>query len=360
MPFAEHFMAQGTFTVPATVPATVTVNCGFLPTKVELIDKTAILSMTGGPPPVNPGANYLMYRAVWNNDFSTSLTLVEGITPSAATSSLTPITANGISPYDGHAASPTQLLLGPKIAGTNTAKATATFTITSTATLYPGATILMTGNSVNKQLGGMFFTVNTVPNSTTFTIANAGWLNTANFTNGAETFNVQLVLVPSLYYPANAQIVSISAANPAVVTTSTNTNLTVGQQVRLYVPKVFGMTQANFVTAVVSAVSANQVTLGGANAFGVSNGLNSSSFTAFAWPAATSVPFSPAIMVPIGSGPYVNSSGNYLEDTLQDATINTAYQGFTVGTGILATPSTTVFGVTAADVISWTAWRGDV
>jgi hypothetical protein len=268
------------------------------------------------------------------------------------------VTSNGISPYDGHAASPTQLVLGPKIAGTTYAKATGTFTITSTATLYPGATVLMTGFSVDKQLGGMFFTVNTVASTTTFTIANSGnWLNTASFTGGTQSFNVQLVTTPALYYPQNAQIVYISAANPAVVTTSTNTNLSVGQQVRLYVNKSFAMTQANFVTAIVSAVSGNQVTLGGIV------GLNSSAFTAFSWPLATGVPYSPATLVPIGSGPTATTFlpfTQYNQDLLYDAMDNQAFQGFTVGSNILIGASSTVLGVTASDIISWVAWRGDV
>lgn len=363
MPFAENFMVQGTFTAgtlnsASTIPTSVNVNCGFIPTRVELIDMTTIGSMTGGPPLLNPGANYLLFRASWQTAFATAatpFTLVEALTPSAATVSVQPITASGITPYDGHAASPGQLLLGPKIAGTNTAKATGIFTVASTATLFPGAVILMTSNSVNKQLGGMFFTVATVASGTTFTIANASWLNTGNFTNGAETFNIQLVTVPGLYYPYRAQIVNISAANPAVVTTSVNTQLTVGQQVRLYVPRVFGMTQANFVTAIISAVSGNQVTLGGFI------GLNASAFTAFAWPAASGVPYTPAVMVPIGSGPSPTSNPlGYNYDTLDDATENLAFQGFTVGPGILNTASTTVPGVVAGDVIAWTAWRSDV
>jgi len=250
------------------------------------------------------------------------------------------------------------LVLGPKIAGTTYAKSTGTFTITSTATLYVGATVLMTGFTVDKQLGGMFFTVNSVASSTTFTIANSGnWLNTSSFTGGAQTFAVQLVATPSLYYPQNAQIVYISAANPAVVTTSTNLNLTIGQQVRLYVPKAFAMTQANFTTAIVSAVSGNQVTLGGLV------NLNSSAFTAFAWPAATGVPYSPATLVPIGSGPTPTTFlpvTQYNFDTLDDAVNNQAFQGFTVGSNILIGASSTVIGVTASDIISWTAWRGDV
>jgi hypothetical protein len=141
--------------------------------------------------------------------------------------------------------------------------------------------------------------------------------------------------------------------------------LSVGQQVRLYVPKVFGMTQANFTTAVVSSIAANQITLGGAalgpnGGWGVKNGLDSSAFTAFVWPLAAGVPYSPAYVVPIGSGPYPEGLGYYNVDTIQDATINTAYQGFTIGTNILVASSASVIGTTVNDVYSWTAWRGDV
>ena len=368
MTFPGRDMRQGTFTVGSTIPDTQTINCGFIPTKVELINMTLLnTTMAGGPPVANPGANYLTYRAVWQEQFASSatpFTMLEALTPSALTSSVGRVTSNGISAFTSQitpsSSSQNSLSLGPKIAGTNTAIATATFTITSTATLYPGALILMTANSVNKQLGGMLFTVNTVASGTTFTIANAGWLNTANFTNGAETFFVQLVSVPPLYYPKSSVITAISATNPAVVTTSINLGLTVGQQVRLRVPSQFGMTQANNVTAIVSAVSGNQVTLGGTTgAFTLNNGLNSSAFTAFAWPAATSVPFSYAQLIPMGSGPTLDGSGLYNFDSLSDATSNTGYQGFVVGSNILATPSATVFGVTAGDVFAWTAWRAD-
>lgn len=372
MTFPGRDMRQGTFTAgtvgsSTTIPTTVNVNCGFPPTKIELINMSAITSMTGGPPKVNPGATYLMYRTVWNQEFAsaaTPFTLVEAITASAATSSLFPITSNGISLYNGQVTPPSanmnEIVLGPTISGTNTAIATATFTISSTATLYPGALILMTKNSVNKQLGGMFFTVNTVPNSTTFTIANGGWLNTANFTDGAETFKVQLVITPPYYYPTNSVITNITAANPAVVTTAVNLNLTAGQVVRIRVPSVFGMTQINNITAIISAVSGNQVTLGGTTgAFTLNNGINSSAYTAFAWPAATAVPFNYATLTPVGSGPQIVSTGFFNNDTIDDATQNSSFNGFTVGSGVLNTASSTVVGVTAGDVIAWTAWRAD-
>jgi hypothetical protein len=200
-------------------------------------------------------------------------------------------------------------------------------------------------------------------NTTTFTIANGGWLNTANFTNGAETFKVQLVNVPPLFVPQEATIVNISAANPAVVTLNQSASilgLTVGQQVRLRVPSAFGMTQMNNLQGIISAVSGNQVTLGGTTgAFSLNNGIDSSAFTAFAWPASSSVPFTPATLTPIGAGPTIATPANFNDDLIGDATINTAFQGFIVGSSILNTPSATVFGVTAGDVFAWTAWRAD-
>jgi hypothetical protein len=373
MTFPGRDMRQGTFQAGITgtassIPTTVNVNCGFVPTKVELINMTAIANMTAAAPPVNSTAFYYIYRAVWQQEFAsftTPFTLIEGLTPSAATSSVSHLLTNGISAYQGQITPPTlsqdSLLLGPIIVGSNTAIATGTFTVTSTATLYPGALILMTKNSVNKQLGGVYFTVATVASATTFTIANAGWLNTANFTTGAETFNVQLVSTPPYYYPTNGVIAAISVANPAVITTTVNLNLTVGQVVRIRVPAVFGMTQANNLTAIISAVNGNQITLGGTTgAFSLNNGLNTSAFTpAFAWPAATAVPFNYATITPIGSGPQINATAIYNNDTIDDATANTSFNGFTVGSLLLNTATATVFGIVAGDTFAWTAWRAD-
>lgn len=372
MTFPGRDMRQGTFTVGSTVPNTQTINCGFVPTKVELINMTLLnTTMAGGPPVINPGATYLTYRAVWQEQFASSatpFTLVEALAPAASVANVSVsavgrVTTNGISAYNGQvtpaSSSQNSLVLGPTIAGTNT-NTNGTFTIASTATLYAGATILMTRNSVNKQLGGMYFTVATVASSTTFTIANPSWLAAGSFTSGAETFNVQLVTVPPYYYPQLATVVAISAANPAVVTTSVNTGLSAGQVVRLRVPAGFGMTQMNNLTGIISAVSGNQITLGGTTgAFSLNNGINSSAFTAFAWPVAGSVPFVYSTVTPVGSGPTLETSGFYNFDPLSDATQNTSYQGFVVGAGILNTASATVFGVTAGDVFAWTAWRAD-
>lgn len=359
MPFAEHFMLSGTVKVTSALQSSViNVPTGFLPSKIIITNET----QWGATGTGNENIQQLFWDST--NTSNTNITFIN-----AAGTALVPsqLTSNGISLYDGHAASPTQLVLGPKISGTSITKASGTFTVSSTATLFPGATILVTNRasattlaSTDPALGGMFFTVNTVPGGgTTFTIANSGnWLNTASFTGGSENFNVQLVTTPSLYYPYNAQIVFISAANPMVVTTSTNTNLTIGQQVKLKVPKYFAMTQADGLSGVVTAVSGNQVTIGG---------IDSSAFTAFAWNNGTagtsSVPYTPATLIPMGAGPTTQSGPptvTYQADLLDDATDNQAFQGFSIGTSITQASAAGTVGVTANDVLSWTAWRADL
>ena len=353
MPFAEHFMLQGTFTAPATLPGVVNVNCGFLPTKIQLINRSAIASMTGGPPALNPGTNYLAYQWDWNSDFGSTLTSVTAMAPNNAVATVPVvsnglITSNGISLYDGTQS----VLLGPVVTGGALSKANPA-QLTSTAHgLQTGDQILIRGPftaaTAMSQLGGVIFTV-TVTGANTVTIPIN--TNTANFTATTVT-TWQKVRVGPLYYPQKATITGITAANPMVITTSTNHGLTVGQQVRLRVPAVFGMTQANNVTATITAVTATTITLGS---------VDSSAFTAFAWPAVTSLPFTHAQVIPLGAGPSAVSTPPYYNVTnLDDATVNTQFQGFSVGTNILAAASTTVLGITASDVISWTAWRGDV
>lgn len=342
MPFAEHFMIQGQFTAPETLPGTVNVNVGFIPTRIELVNLTRL---------GNTAAELNWEQVFWQTAFGTTNNLVQSHVTSSSAATFTNVTANGISPYDGSAA-PTY---GPAITGTTIDKTNGQFTVTSTASLNVGDIVRISNNVVMKQLGGLSFRVATINSGTVFTISDPGFLNTANFTN--ETgFILRRLIVPPLYYPRYHTISAITAANPTVVTTTTPHGLTVGQQVRIRVPSVFGMTQINNLQAIISAVTTTTITLGGLKS------IDSSAFTAFAWPAATAVPFTPAIVEPVGSGPTPVTVGGitYNVDLLDDATTNVAFQGFTVGNGLLLTATNVVIGIQASDVILWTAWRGDV
>jgi len=341
MPFAEHFMISGITTAAqtATLPASININTGFLPTKIWVTNETQFGASGTG--------NENITEMFWDSVFPTQTKI--RYWNAAGTAILQGVvTTNGISLYDGSQS----VLLGPVVTGGALSKANPA-QLTSTAHgLQTGDQILIhgpfTAATAMNQLGGMIFTV-TVTGANTVTIPIN--TNTANFTATTVT-TWQKVRVGPLYYPQRAFITNITAANPMVVTTSTNHGYTVGQQVRIRVPSVFGMVQANNLQGVITAVTATTFTIGS---------IDSSAFTAFAWPAVTSLPFTQATVTPIGSGPSpVLTPPFYNVDVLDDATTNVQFQGFNIGAGLLLTSAAGTIGVTASDVFSWTAWRGDV
>lgn len=342
MPFAEEFMLQGTLLAAqtATLPASINVNTGFLPTKVRLVNQTQF------------GATGTGNENIWTVDWDfTNPNNSNAIFINAAGTAMlgSQITTNGISLYDGTKS----VLLGAVVTGGALSKANPA-QLTSTAHgLQTGDQILIhgpfTAATAMNQLGGMIFTV-TVTGANTVTIPIN--TNTANFTATTVT-TWQKVKVGPLYYPQGTFITGITAANPMVVTTSTNHGYTVGQQVRLRVPAVFGMSQANNIQSNITAVTATTFTLGN---------IDSSAFTAFAWPAVTSLPFTQPMVNPIGAAPTPTTVGlvTFNQDLLDDATTNQQFQGFTIGSGILVASAAGTVGVTASDVISWTAWRASI
>jgi hypothetical protein len=206
------------------------------------------------------------------------------------------------------------------------------------------------------QLAGIPFTVTvTGVDTVTIPIDTTGAMFTAT-----TVTSWRRIIVGPLYYPQSTVITGITQANPMVVTTATAHGLTVGQVVRLRVPAALGMVQANNLQGLITAVTATTMTFG---IVPLSNnpGIDSTAFTAFAWPTVASLPFTPAQVVPIGSGPTPTLTPPiYNYDTLLDATTNVQFQGFTVGTGLLAQTTNGIIGVNPGDVIAWTAWRADV
>ena len=341
MPFAEHFMLQGVTTAAqtATLPASININTGMLPTKIWVTNETQYGASGTG--------NLNITEMFWDSVYPTQTKI--SYWNAAGTAILQGVvTTNGISLYDGT----DSVLLGPVVTGGALSKANPA-QLTSTAHgLQTGDQILIhgpfTAATAMNQLGGMIFTV-TVTGANTVTIPIN--TNTANFTATTVT-TWQKVRVGPLFYPQRAFITGMTAANPIVVTTSTNHGYTVGQQVRLHVPAVFGMVQANNLQGVITAVTATTFTIGS---------IDSSAFTAFAWPAVTSLPFTQPYVTPVGSGPSVVATPPYYyDDKLDDATVNIGFQGFNIGAGLLLTSTNAVIGVTASDILSWTAWRGDL
>ena len=338
MPFAEHFMLSGVTTAAqtATLPARININLGFLPTKIWIVNETQFGASGTG--------NENITEMYWDSVFPTQ-TKVKYWNAAGTAILNAVVTSNAISLYDGR----NSVQLGPSISGTTITKANPAVATATSHGLQTGDVVLMTNNAVMQQLSGMYFTV-TVTGANTFTIpVNT---NTANFTQ-ETSFVIRRVIVGPLFYPQRLWISNITQANPVVVTTTQAHGLTVGQQVRLRVPTTFGMVEANNLQGVITAVTSTTLTIGS---------IDSSAFTAWAWPAASAVPFTPAFVIPVGSGPTPTTVGlvTYYQDLLDDATTNQQFQGFTIGAGLLQTSAAGTIGVTASDILSWTAWRGDV
>jgi len=161
---------------------------------------------------------------------------------------------------------------------------------------------------------------------------------------GADAY-VYKVSADHKYYPSNRYITNITQADPGVVTLSVTHNFTVGQKVRFIVPAktaaAFGMTQLDGKEATVTAVSTANNT--------ISVNIDTSVYTAFAFPLTADMPFTPAQVVPVGEN--TASAITYGVDMLGDATRNRAYIGMKLPGGDDAP------GGANTDVMYWVAGK---
>jgi|HubBroStandDraft_5_1064220.scaffolds.fasta_scaffold00884_9 hypothetical protein len=209
----------------------------------------------------------------------------------------------------------------------------ATVTAVSTATIpvvtNSGTNGLSAGNVVRllnvagaPQLGGMDFTVgyNTL-SSTTFSLDYMATLSVAGTTGSWMQINFD-----PLYYPTRRYITAISQATEAVVTLSVTHGYQIGQSVRMVVPSAFGMTQMNGLQGTIVAINTTTTT---GNT--ITLDINSSAFTAFAFPLAAAFPFTYAQVVPIGEDTAAAESAGV--SILTDATVNNGFIGMELAAG---------------------------
>lgn len=214
--------------------------------------------------------------------------------------------------------------------GTDIAKATSVVTVTSHG-YSVNDRVRMYGTTGMLQVAGMEFTITAVPSANSFTL---GYIDMSGFAADATAGFARRIPNNPLYVPAKNYITGITAANPAVVTLSLTHNLAVGDKVRLHVPSAFGMVQADNVVGEVTAVSTanNTVTLGDVDA---------SAWTAFAFPASASVPFTHAHLVPFGD----------VANGVEQALDNQAQIVMKLAAGADSPAGS------ANDVIYWRAWK---
>jgi hypothetical protein len=140
------------------------------------------------------------------------------------------------------------------------------------------------------------------------------------------------------FYPRHRSISSISVASNAVIVMTVTHGYTVGQKVRLRVPQAYGMVEADGKLVTITAVNTttNSITVD----------LDTSAFTPFAFPLSAAVPFSQALVIPVGeaaSEPYAN--------LLDDATKNVSFIGMSLAAGVDSPAGS------ANDVIYWVAGK---
>lgn len=215
-------------------------------------------------------------------------------------------------------------------------------TVGSTAGMAPGSIVRLYNTTGATQYGGMDWTVgyNTFAGGNTFDLSYAG----AN-ANAGSAGSFRVIPYNPIFYPRTRFITSISQAAQAVVRTSVTHGLQRGMKVSFKVPPIFGMVQMDGLTGTVVAVDTTNTV----NTFTVD--IDSSAFTAFAFPANGNQPFSPAVVVPAGEdNAYAvdNSLNPYVS-----AYTNVGYIGIQLAAGANSPAGT------ANDVIYWVAEKAD-
>lgn len=230
-------------------------------------------------------------------------------------------------------------------AGTNATQPV--YSTGSTAGLVTGSIVRLTGLTGQENLGGIDFEIDTVVANTSFRVRYA----IATAPGAAATAGAwRRVQFDPLYYPRRRFIANITSANPAVVTTTVQHGFYVGQTVRLIVPSVYGMVEMDNLLGTITAAATNSITLD----------IDSSAFTAFQFPLPAIVPFSPALVVPVGedTAESLTTTETTLnaQNILSDATDNEGLIGMQLGLGAAGDGTNGPAGQ-SSDVIYWVAGK---
>ena len=223
---------------------------------------------------------------------------------------------------------------------TTTAISTAAIPVVTnsgTNALSAGDVVRIINTTSAQQLGGFDFTVghNTL-GTTTFSLDYMETLALAGTTGSWRKIKFQ-----PQFYPRHRFITKMTAATSMVVTMSVTHGYTVGQAVRFKVPAGYGMVEADDLIGNITAID---TTLTTGNSITVD--IDSSAFTAFAFPVNADVPFTPALVIPVGE-----AASEAYANLLDDATNNVSFIGMSLAAGADSPAGAT------SDVIYWRAGK---
>ena len=174
--------------------------------------------------------------------------------------------------------------------------------VTQTNTYSNGDFVRIYNTTGDLTIGGAVFQISSASGSgyTLLGLANIAGNGLAAATAG----NTRRVSSNAAVDPEYLYITNISQATSAVVSTSVDPSLfyVVGNKIHFSVPPSFGMTQINQLTGTITAVNAVAAT-GNIGAYNVTVNIDSTAFTAFAWPASSASPTATlfATLAPAGS-----------------------------------------------------------
>lgn len=228
------------------------------------------------------------------------------------------ITSNGFSLFDTSNQDPG--VLNATITAVSNA-AIPVVTNSGTNGLVAGDVVRLIDVAGAQQLGGFEFTVghNTL-SGTTFSLDYMSQI-VAGTTGSWRKINYH-----PLFYPRRRTITKITQASSAVVTLSVTHGYKVGQAVRFHVPAVYGMTELDGLEGTITAIDTT-VTTGNS----ITVDIDTTSFTAFAFPLTADVPFEAAQVIPIGQDSAESLSAGV--DLLSGATENTGTIGIKLAGG---------------------------
>lgn len=179
--------------------------------------------------------------------------------------------------------------------------------VTQTNTYQNGDIIRIYNTTGDLTIGGMDFQISSASGSgyTLLGLANVAGNGLAAATAGfTRRVSSNLAVDPEFLY-----ITNISVATQAVVSTSVDPSAyyVVGNKIHFSVPSSFGMTQINQLTGKILAVNAVAAS-GNIGAYNVTVDIDTSPFTAFAFPVTTLSPTTPlfATFAPAGSATQQN------------------------------------------------------
>jgi len=255
---------SGSFTTPASGNAVQTLKLPFVPDLIEVWVQ-GNSSGDNWTSTANPGP---VKYAMWQSGMASGSALCTANTNGAATDTSSYLSSGGFTPVTSQAN-----LYGTRQTGSGVTQASpGVVTITSHG-YTSGDVVLIEGTTGMLQLSGIPWQV-TVINANTFSLGNS--FSTAGFAAAATAVAAQKLSYPQAFTPQLAYIVKVTTGSTTVVECSYAHGYAVNQVVRFNVPSQWGMTQLNGLQGTITAVTTYTFTVS----------INSSAFTAFAFPTS--------------------------------------------------------------------------